>query len=83
VGAILEGEQTHHLIQAESEPLGRLDEADPLDITPAVAPDATRRPIGLVDQPSALIETNRLDAHLGGGRHGTDRECFRVMFHAA
>ena len=65
VRSVLELEQRSYLLQAESERLRALDEADALDVLHPVAPVGAGRLSGLLHEPAALVIPDGLDANAG------------------
>jgi hypothetical protein len=61
VRAVLEHKQGGHFLEAEAQALRRLDEAHASRVVHAIAPYATRRPIGFGQQTLALVEADRFD----------------------
>jgi hypothetical protein len=74
VRAVLEDEQRADLLQAETERLGALDEADPGHMTAAIAAVSPRSAPRLRDQLAPLVVAHGFDADAGGIRHVPDRE---------
>lgn len=71
--------QLADFLERESSGLSPTNEAQAPDVDDAVAPDAAT-PVGLIQQPAALVEAHGLDAHLRGSAKLRNRQAL-TLYH--
>ena len=74
VRAVVERQQSIHLVEAEAKALRRLNKSDTRHIGFAVAPDAAMRSVRLWQQPFALVEPDRFHVDASRLREGPNAQ---------